>query len=220
MPDVNSAAMGFVAHGSSWAWPLVFIAGVVSSLGPCTSPRIVALSSLVLRSRNPVLVGSAFIGSTIATYAFFGVVGSLVRDLVGYASWIYAGVAVAALAGGIVTLVGANVHRHEEHVRERPERNAFSAAFLAGVGFALMVSPCCTPILVVIVAYTSAHGNVAQGSGLLAVFGLGHAVPLLVALAGGRALVGRLWASRWAQGMQVGAGTCMMALGAYYALLV
>jgi len=122
VPDVNSAAMGFVAHGSSWAWPLVFIAGVVSSLGPCTSPRIVALSSLVLRSRNPVLVGSAFIGSTIATYAFFGVVGSLVRDLVGYASWIYAGVAVAALAGGIVTLVGANVHRHEERVRERPGR--------------------------------------------------------------------------------------------------
>jgi cytochrome c-type biogenesis protein len=83
-----------------------------------------------------------------------------------------------------------------------------------------MVSPCCTPILGVIVAYTSTHGNVAMGSGLLAVFGLGHAVPLIVALAGGRALVGRLWASRWAQGMQVGAGTCMMALGAYYALLV
>lgn len=212
--------MGLVAHGSSWAWPLVFIAGVVSSLGPCASPRIVALSSLVLRSRNPLLVGMAFIGSTIGTYAFFGVVGSLVGDLVGYASWIYAGVAVSALAGGVVTLIGASAHHHEKRVQERPARNALSAAFLAGVGFALMVSPCCTPILGVIVAYTSLHGNVALGSGLLAVFGLGHAVPSVAALAGGRAAVARLWASRWAQGMQVGAATCMMALGAYYALLV
>src|ERR1700681_5112249 len=202
--------MGFVAHGSSWAWPLVFIAGVVSSLGPCASPRIVALSSLVLRSRNPMLVGAAFIGSTIATYAFFGVVGSLVGDLVGYASWIYAGVEVVALAGGIVTLVGATVHRHEEHARERPERNAFSAAFLAGVGFALMVSPCCTPILGVIVTYTSLRGDVALGSGLLAVFGLGHAAPLLATLAGGRSFVGRLWSSQWAQGAQVVGGTFMI----------
>lgn len=167
-----------------------------------------------------MLVGLAFIGSTIATYAFFGVVGSLVADLVGYASWIYAGVAFAALAGGVMTVVGASAHQHDEPPQPRPERNALSAAFLAGVGFALMVSPCCTPILGVIVAYTSMHGNVALGSGLLAVFGLGHATPLLVALAGGRATVGRLWASRWAQGVQVGAGTCMIALGAYYALLV
>lgn len=219
MPDLNATAIGFIVHGSWWAWPLVFLAGVVSSVGPCASPRIIALSALVLRSAKPVIVGTAFIGGTIGTYAFFGAVGSLVADLVGYASWIYAGVAVAALAGGLVTLVGASAYRHR-HEDVRPARSAFSAAFLAGVGFALMVSPCCTPILGVIVTYTSLRGDVALGSGLLAVFGLGHAAPLLATLAGGRSFVGRLWSSQWAQGAQVVAGTFMIALGAYYALLV
>jgi cytochrome c biogenesis protein CcdA len=160
-----------------------------------------------------------FVASTIATYACFGLVGTVVADLVRCASWVYAGVALMALVAGAATLIGAAWHQHE-HVEEVRARNALSAAFLAGVGFALMVSPCCTPVLGVIIASSSMHGNVLLGVGLLAVFGLGHAAPLLVVLAGGRAAVMRLGAGRWAQGMQVGAGACMMALGAYYALLV
>jgi cytochrome c-type biogenesis protein len=217
--DATASAIGSLARGSAWAWPLVFIAGAVSSLGPCASPRLVALAALVVRSRHPHRVGAVFIGSTIATYACFGLVGTAVADLVGCASWIYVGVALAALAAGTATLIGAAWHHHA-HVPQAPRRSALSAAFLAGVGFALMVSPCCTPILGVIIAASSLRGNVPLGIGLLAVFGLGHAAPLLVVLAGGRAAVVHLWSSRWAQGMQVGAGTCMLALGAYYALLV
>jgi cytochrome c biogenesis protein CcdA len=212
-------ALSTVARESGWATPVVFLAGVISSLGPCASPRLVALSALAVRARRPWLVGLAFILGTLGTYATLGVAGSLVADLVGIATWVYGGIAVAGIVGGIVTIAGAGWHSHEEPPVDT-RRDAVSAALLAGMGFALMVSPCCTPILGVIIGYTSLRGDVVYGCAMLVVFGLGHAAPLIAMLGGGRGLTERLWSSRFAQSAQVFAGTFMLGLGAYYALLV
>jgi cytochrome c-type biogenesis protein len=217
---VEASAVQLVAQGSPWAWAVVFGAGVVSSLGPCASPRVVALSALVLRSHRPVLVGSTFVLSLVSTYAGFGLAGTTVAELVRSASWVYGFIALAALVGGLVTLTGfSGGHGHAE-AGEAGQANAFSVAVLSGIGFALMVSPCCTPIVGVIIGYTTVRGNAATGAGMLAVFGLGHAAPLLPVIAGGRSSASWLSGSRWMDLAQVGAGTCMIALGGYYALLV
>jgi cytochrome c-type biogenesis protein len=161
------------------------------------------------------------VGGTLGTYALFGFAGSLLGSLVSYGSWIYGAVAAAALIGGVITLVGAVSHSHD-HPDDTIAKNTepLSAAFLAGIGFALMISPCCTPILGVILTYTALKANMLVASAMLVVFGLGHATPLLLVVFGGRRFTTRLWSSKFAQAAQVFAGTCMIALGSYYALLV
>jgi cytochrome c-type biogenesis protein len=217
----QASAVALVAHGSPWAWIAVFAAGVVSSLGPCASPRIVALAALVVRSGRPLVVGTAFISSLVGTYAGIGFAGGALGDLVRSASWIYATVALAGIVGGLVTLVGGlSDHCGVHATHDLDVTNAISAAVLSGVGFALMISPCCTPILGVVLAYTSARGEAARGAGLLAVYGLGHAAPLLPVVLGGGGAAGRIASSVWSDAVRVAAGSCMIGLGGYYALLV
>ncbi len=219
--SLETSAVRLVAHGSPVAWVVVFAAGVVSSLGPCASPRLVALCALVVRSRSPLAVGCTFVGSLVSAYAALGLAGTAVADLVRSASWIYGLIAIAALVGGVVSLAGVWVdHADHAHTLEVPHSNDLSAAFLSGIGFALMVSPCCTPIVGAIIAYTTSRGDGAMGAGMLAAFGLGHAAPLVPIIAGGRSTVRWIRSCAWTDAVGVAAASCMIALGGYYALLV
>ena len=53
-------------------------------------------------------------------------------------------------------------------------------AFLFGILFGVVASPCSTPILAAIATIAAARGSVPQGALLLFVYGLGKGVPLLL----------------------------------------
>ena len=52
------------------------------------------------------------------------------------------------------------------------------AAPLAGAGFGLMVSPCCTPMLALVVTSASLASTPVKTIGILLSYGVGHAAPL------------------------------------------
>lgn len=54
-------------------------------------------------------------------------------------------------------------------------------AYLAGATFALVASPCSTPVLASLLAYVSTSQNPAAGGLLLLVYSCGYVTPLLVA---------------------------------------
>ena len=56
-----------------------------------------------------------------------------------------------------------------------------AVAYAAGLTFALAASPCSTPILATLLAYTSTQDTAAVGASLLFVYSLGYIAPLLVA---------------------------------------
>ncbi len=56
----------------------------------------------------------------------------------------------------------------------RPERRGFVGAFLFGILFGVVASPCSTPILAAIATIAAARGSVPQGALLLFVYGLGQ----------------------------------------------
>jgi len=62
----------------------------------------------------------------------------------------------------------------------RPERRGFAGAFLFGILFGVVASPCSTPILAAIATIAAARGSVPQGALLLFVYGLGKGVPLML----------------------------------------
>src|SRR5665213_359522 len=219
MIDLNAAAVGAVAGKSVWAYPLVYVIGVLSSTGPCAAPRVLAFSSFMLRSLHPRRTSVAFLSGTLCMYAALGFVGGFVASLAGIASWVYGSIAAAAILGGLWTIVGASWCAHEATVAPK-SGDALGAAFLTGAGFSLVVSPCCTPLIGVVVAYAGAMGGSLSAALLLVCFGLGHASPVFTAMMFGQRLASWITTSRFSQGATVVAGAAMILLGSYSALLV
>jgi cytochrome c biogenesis protein CcdA len=90
---------------------------------------------------------------------------------------------------------------------------------LLGATSVLVVSPCCTPVIAGIAAFTVAHGRSADAAALFATFACGHALPAVAtALAGARLGKGlrRVAASHAPATV---AGGLMLALAGFYGLL-
>lgn len=108
---------------------------------------------------------------------------------------------------------------HCAHPRAREAKGSAGGALLLGASFALVVSPCCTPLVVGILAYTSASGNALYGSTLLACFALGHALPVVGVAFGTSGLLAVLQRHAVRRAAGVVGATLMLGLAAYYAVL-
>ena len=219
MFDPFSVALRATATRSEYAYPLVFAAGAATSLGPCVAPRLIAVAGVVSRAtrRGAMMLTGAFIGGLIATCASFGAVASLLARATHFSTVVYLLVAAVLGVGGLITLwrdaSGC------EHAHQAVLLRSAGAVFLLGSSFALVISPCCTPLVVGIVAYSSSGGDPLYASALLSCFALGHSLPVLLAGAGANGVVTML--RRFA--VQEAAGTVsaalMLGLAAYYAVL-
>lgn len=198
--------------------PLLFIAGLASSAGPCVAPRFIAVAALCAKQGRAaaVLSGAAFIGGLICAFAVFGAAGSFAMSAIKLSTGIYLVLAVALFAGGMATLCApdacGSLHPCSGRVR-------WSAPFLLGSSSALIVSPCCTPLLLAIAAYSSAADAPIAGAVLCAVYGAGHALPLMAAaLSAGSigSIFERLLLRRAASAVS---GGIMLALAGYYGVL-
>ena len=67
-------------------------------------------------------------------------------------------------------------------VHLQPKKKGLLGAFLLGLLFGIVSSPCATPILALILTFVATKGEVAYGTSLLFVYALGHCA--LVFLAG------------------------------------
>ncbi|MCL0067848.1 sulfite exporter TauE/SafE family protein [Peptococcaceae bacterium] len=56
----------------------------------------------------------------------------------------------------------------------------YIGVFLMGMCFGFVASPCATPVLAVIVTYAASQGELAFGSTLLFLYGIGHGLPLII----------------------------------------
>lgn len=218
MIDPLGESLRAAAAGSPLAYPLVFAAGLATSIGPCVAPRYVAVAALAHGSAHPSRIVGAFLAGLIGAYVTLGLGAGALGALWSNSTAIYVILAAALAAGGIVTLLGVQPHDHERRRACAVPGNA-GGTFLLGASSAFVVSPCCTPAIAGIAGLTTLAGHTVEGTLLLATFALGHGSPLLAAGALGRrvsALFARLAAS---DAPAVIGGTLMLALAAYYGVL-
>jgi cytochrome c-type biogenesis protein len=208
-----------VARQTVTAPLLVFAAGIASSFGPCVAPRFVALAACTAQSSRPKLLLATFIAGLVSAYASFGIASSLFGGLHAYSSLVYLAVCLGLLAGGIVTIVRAE---HDDHLSSDSalRQRSLGAVFFLGASFAFVISPCCTPLVAMILAYTSLVGRRAYGAALLAAFALGHAFPLLVYGSASMRISQHVRRVALSQAVVLTSGTLMIGLAGYYALLV
>lgn len=220
MFDPFASEMRAIAAHSVYAPALALLCGAISSAGPCAASRFVAVASLSANrsGRGAFALAGTYIAGVAAVYMCFGASASLLGRIAALSHAIYFVVAAALGAGGVATLWRQAAR--SPHECERAGSGAsLGAAFMLGVSGAFVVSPCCTPLLSGILAYTSQAGDPAYGALMLAVFAVGHCAPVLAAGFGASLTGASLKRYAASEAAAVVSGALMLALAGYYAVL-
>ncbi|MCL6580936.1 MAG: cytochrome c biogenesis protein CcdA [Firmicutes bacterium] len=207
-----------IADSSLASHGLVFLGGLLSGLSPCTIPTIVLVVAYVggyARGRLRALwLSVGFVLGLCLTMAGLGyavaATGGLLRD---YSL-------VTGVAAGVCLVMGLNLLgvvdlRLPGAALPSAARRGWVGAFLLGVPFAFVASPCTTPVTIAVLALAATKGVPVWGATFLFAYALGRSVPLLVAgtLAGSAATL--TMNETWSERIRKASGVVLLGLGGY-----
>jgi len=211
--------------GSLLAYLLVFLGGVVTSIGPCNVAMIPLIVGYVGGSTNLSRGRSFTLSLTFATglaltFMALGVIASLVGGLIGGTSriWYYAVAAVCILIalhmwGAIRLPEIAGLAR----LRERIALRGIPGALALGLVSGLVASQCATPVLAAILTYVMARqGALVYGAALLFVYALGRGVPVVLAGTFTGALKQFRALGRWSRVIEKVSAVIILSVGLYF----
>ena len=175
---------GLVENQGWLAFPACFLAGVISSASPC----VLAMIPLVIgyvggyaegSQKRAVQCSVVFTLGLTITFTILGIIagalGRLFGDVGGF--WKYVLPPVAIILG--LYLLGVFKFNIGISQRFMPKRRALLGAFLMGLFFGIVASPCATPVLAVILTLAATKKQIAYSGGLLLAYALGHWVLVL-----------------------------------------
>jgi len=177
-------------NGSLMAYLLVFLGGIVTSIGPCNVAMIPLIVGYLGGSTNLSRGRSFALSLTFATglaitFMALGVVATLVGGMIGGASrlWYY----VVAGVCFLIALHMLGAFRLPEipwmgRLRERISLKGIPGALALGLVSGLVASQCATPVLAAILTYVmTQQGALVYGAALLFVYALGRGAPIVLA---------------------------------------
>ena len=164
----------------------VFLGGVLSSSSPCvlaTIPLVIGYVGGYSEGdrRKALLYSLTFILGLSLTFTVLGAIASVIGGLFGMISrtWYF-------VVGGIAVAIGLQLVGLYElnlpipgHIQ--PRQRGLLGAFLLGLVFGIISSPCATPILALILTFVATKGEVAYGTSLLFIYALGHCALIFLA---------------------------------------
>ena len=172
---------------------LVFGAGLLTSLGPCSLSLLpVSLAYLAgfgtedseAAPRSPWQRSFGFCFGVVAALVLLGTASALLGSLYGQTpEGISVLVALLAVLMGLnlLGIVPLRLPAGPDPERWRKRVPPLLAPVAAGLAFGLAASPCTTPVLAVLLAWIAETGRHLLGMALLACFGSGQVLPLLLA---------------------------------------
>jgi len=206
------------------AFILVFLGGIVTSLGPCniaTIPLIVGYvggSHDLTRARSFSLSLAFAIGLAL-TFMLLGVVAALIGGLIGAATkwWYYLVAGVCFIIGlNMLGVLKLNLPMAFGGLRERIGLKGLPGALALGLVSGLVASQCATPVLVAILTYVMAKGALLYGAALLFVYALGRGVPVVLAGTFTGALKNFQKMGRWSEVIEKASGVIVIGVGLYF----
>jgi len=220
-------AEGLVAGQLSHLTPLslgvIFGAGLLTSLTPC------------MLSMLPITVGyiggyeaetrwQAAIQSTwfalglVTTLALLGIVASLVGQVYGQV-----GFGLPIVVSLVAIVMGLNLL--EALPLQLPSFDGIDLipkglpiglrAYLLGLTFGLVASPCSTPVLATLLAWIGSQGDPLLGAGLLAAYTAGYCAPLVLAGTFTASLKKLLDLRRWSSWITPASGVLLVGFGVF-----
>ena len=164
----------------------VFLGGILSSSSPCvlaTIPLVIGYVGGYSEGdrRRALLYSLTFILGLSITFTILGAIASFIGGLFGLAgrTWYF-------VVGGIAIAIGLHLIGLLEWnlpvpAHFQPKQRGILGAFLLGLIFGIVSSPCATPILVLILTFVASKGEILYGTSLLFVYAIAHCALIFVA---------------------------------------
>jgi cytochrome c-type biogenesis protein len=164
----------------------VFLGGILSSSSPCVLATIPLVIGYVGGysggdRRKALLYSLTFILGLSITFTILGAIASFIGGLFGVVgrTWYFIVGGVAIAIG--LHLIGLYHWNLIVSVHFQPKQRGILGAFLLGLIFGIVSSPCATPILVLILTFVASRGEVLYGTSLLFVYAIAHCALIFVA---------------------------------------
>jgi cytochrome c biogenesis protein CcdA len=185
MTDFLQQLSAWLEASPALAHLAAFLSGAITGANPCvlvTIPLVIAYvgSAVGVTKRRAFAYSLAFVLGIAMTFTALGIIAALAGRLFGDVGWFwkYLIAGVAIVMG--LQLLGLFEIPTPNFAATRPSRRGMIGAFLLGLLFGVISSPCATPVLAVILAIVAAQGKILYGSSLLFVYALGHSVLMLL----------------------------------------
>ena len=205
-------------------WPIslavVSLLGLLTSLGPCSLSLLPVTMAFLAGTGSgqlhPLQRSSAFAAGIVATLTGLGLLSSLMGRVYGQIpALVVALVAVLALVMGL-NLLGLLPMVWPTGPTEQWIQRRIPPAFApmaAGLAFGLAASPCTTPVLAVLLTWIGSAGRPLLGAMLLAGFGIGQVLPLLLVGTAAASLPRLLALRSWTRWIPRLSGAVLVSIG-------
>lgn len=176
----------FINSSPGLAYILIFLGGILSASSPC----VLAIIPLVIGfvggysqgdKKKALLYSLIFALGLSITFTILGAIASLLGRLFGDVGklWYFIAAGVALIMG--LYLLGLIKIPFPKTVELKTKHKGALGAFLLGLLFGAVSSPCATPILAVILAFVATKAKIVYGISLLFVYALGHCALIIAA---------------------------------------
>ena len=214
-----------IQHSPWLAVAAVFVGGIMTALNPCVLAMVPLMIGLVGGRREAEGVGRAFLFSLFfvlglsATFTALGLISSLLGRMFGDVGrfWKYLVAAVCLIMGA--HLLGLFKFNFRTPAAIRFVGKGYFGAFLLGLFFGVVSTPCAVPILAVLLAFVAEKGNVVYGASLLFVYALGHSSLVLIAgtsMGAAQKLIAAKGLHQTLRIIQKAAGVIIILVGIYF----
>lgn len=213
-----------IQHNPWLAILAVFVGGATTASNPCVLAMIPLLMSIVAGAKDTSLKRSLgfsalFVLGLSITFTILGLISALMGRMLGDvgAFWKYL-VAWVCLVMGL-HLLGLLKFNFNLPRPANVSKGGPVGAFLLGLLFGVVSTPCAVPILAVLLAYVGSKGNIIYGGFLLLVYALGHSTLILVAgtsMGAAKKLIESKGLRKTNLALQKIAGVIIILVGAYF----
>jgi len=210
------------------ALPVLFGAGLVTSLTPCVYPMIPITAGILggagavgrSRSRTVRLTLVYALGLALV-YASLGVVAGMTRTLFGTISanpWAYflAGNLLLVFALAMLDVFTVTVPTRALAWAGRFGGGSYGGAFAMGATSGLVAAPCGAPAFGAVLTFVAATGSATLGFAYLFVFSIGMTALLIAVGIFSGTLTALPRAGRWTLWVKRAAGVLLLAMAEYY----
>lgn len=160
---------------------LVFGAGLASVLSPCVLPvvPIVVTGNSDDHKLRPVMI---VLGLAV-TFVLMGVASAVFGSFIGAKMrYVEKAVGIFIAAFGLLLIINVNLFKHLGFFSRFAQKSKGRfGGFVLGFTLGIIWIPCVGPMLSGVLALVATQGKVLTGIGLLFVYSLGFAVPMLIA---------------------------------------
>jgi cytochrome c-type biogenesis protein len=210
------------------ALPLLFGAGLATSLTPCIYPMIPITAGILGgagaagRSRGrTALMTFAYVAGLATVYSLLGLLAGLTGTLFGTVSsnpWAFFVMANLLLLFGLAMLdvVPVAAPRRLAEWAARLAGDSVGAVFAMGAVSGLVAAPCGAPAFAAVLTFLAATRSAVLGMLYLLVFSLGLTALLVVVGLSSGALASLPRAGRWTQWIKRAGGVLMIGMAEYY----